>query len=104
MAHDDTGATGVTSNLDTEVGKAVVDMGLATRTELRTLAHRDDVEGEQLFNVVTVTTTAPAAVGEARRVAATSACGICGTTSLDEVQVRCAPPGPGSCRTLSGFN
>src|SRR5688572_19271356 len=34
MAHDDTGATGVTSNLDTEVGKAVVDMGLATRTEI----------------------------------------------------------------------
>jgi len=34
MAHDDTGATGLTANLDTEVGKAVVDMGLATRTEI----------------------------------------------------------------------
>src|SRR5213596_2319121 len=34
MANDDTGATGLTTNLDTEVGKAVVDMGLATRTEI----------------------------------------------------------------------
>jgi eukaryotic-like serine/threonine-protein kinase len=34
MAHDDNGATGLTTNLDTEVGKAVVDMGLATRTEI----------------------------------------------------------------------
>src|SRR3954463_15710446 len=34
MAHDDTGATGIAANLDTEVGKAVVDMGLATRTEI----------------------------------------------------------------------
>src|SRR3954469_10388322 len=34
MAHDDNGATGLTANLDTEVGKAVVDMGLATRTEI----------------------------------------------------------------------
>src|SRR2546430_4447600 len=34
MAHDDTGATGLTANLDTEVGKAVVDMGLATKTEI----------------------------------------------------------------------
>src|SRR6476469_5351861 len=34
MAHDDNGATGLTANLDTEVGKAVVDMGLATRTEV----------------------------------------------------------------------
>src|SRR5690242_15286263 len=34
MAHDDNGATGLTANLDTEVGKAVVDLGLATRTEI----------------------------------------------------------------------
>src|SRR3954451_10824448 len=34
MANDDNGATGLTANLDTEVGKAVVDMGVATRTEI----------------------------------------------------------------------
>ena len=34
MANDDIGATGLSSSLDTEVGKVVVDMGLATRTEI----------------------------------------------------------------------
>ncbi|HEY7119848.1 MAG TPA: serine/threonine-protein kinase [Tepidisphaeraceae bacterium] len=34
MANDDNGATGLTTSLDTEVGKVVVDMGLATRTEI----------------------------------------------------------------------
>src|SRR6188472_114108 len=34
MAHDENGATGLTANLDTEVGKVVVDLGLATRTEI----------------------------------------------------------------------
>src|SRR3954470_18564860 len=34
MAHSDSNALGISSNLDTEVGKVVVDMGLATRTEI----------------------------------------------------------------------
>ncbi|MDB5323592.1 MAG: pknB [Phycisphaerales bacterium] len=34
MANDDNAPTGITASLDTEVGKAVVDMGLATRTEI----------------------------------------------------------------------
>src|SRR3954465_10523651 len=34
MANDDDSATGLSASLDTEVGKAVVDMGLATRTEI----------------------------------------------------------------------
>jgi serine/threonine-protein kinase len=34
MANDDIGATGLSTSLDTEVGKVVVDMGLATRTEI----------------------------------------------------------------------
>src|SRR3954454_5428366 len=34
MANDDNAPTGLAANLDTEVGKAVVDMGLATRTEI----------------------------------------------------------------------
>ena len=68
------------------VTEGVVSPGTITR-----VAYCDEVEGEQLFNVVTVTTSAPAVVGDARRVAATSACGICGTTSLDAVEVRCAP-------------
>ncbi len=72
------------------VTEGVVEPGTIIR-----VAYCDDVEDEQLFNVVTVTTSTPATIGEGRRVAATSACGICGTTSLDAVEVRCAPPGPG---------
>jgi FdhD protein len=72
------------------VTEGVVAPGSVTR-----VAYCDDVEGEQLFNVVTVTTSALAVIGDGRRVAATSACGICGKSSLDEVDVRCAPLGAG---------
>src|SRR5580698_2702696 len=34
MAQSDSNTAGISANLDTEVGKAVVDMGLATRTEI----------------------------------------------------------------------
>src|SRR5215217_6364201 len=34
MANDDSPATGLNPSLDTEVGKVVVDMGLATKTEI----------------------------------------------------------------------
>src|SRR5437763_4000840 len=34
MAQSDSNALGISSNLDTEVGKVVVDMGLATKTEI----------------------------------------------------------------------
>src|SRR5215212_5290978 len=34
MANSDSNAVGISSNLDTEVGRVVVDMGLATRTEI----------------------------------------------------------------------
>ena len=58
---------------------------------VRRVAYCDDVEGDQLYNVVTVRTDGAIALGEGRRVASTSACGICGKASLDEVEVRCAP-------------
>ncbi len=73
----------------------LVTQGVVAPGSIRRVAYCDAVDGEQLFNVVTVTTTSPATIGEARRVAATSACGICGTTSLDAVEVLCAPLGVG---------
>lgn len=72
------------------VGEGIVAPGAVTR-----VAYCDDREGEQLYNVVTVTTSAPVDPGEARRIAATSACGMCGAASLDQVEVRCAPLGAG---------
>jgi len=73
----------------------LVTEGVIASGSIRRVAYCDDVEGEQLFNVVTVASAAPVEIGEARRVAATSACGICGVTSLDAVQVTCAPLAPG---------
>lgn len=73
----------------------LVTEGVVEPGAIRRVAYCDDAAGDQLFNVVTVTTSSPATVGEERRVAATSACGICGATSLDAVTVRCAPLGEG---------
>jgi FdhD protein len=83
------------------IAEGVVAPGTITR-----VAYCDDVAHEQHHNVVTVTTSGEAVVGEARRVAGTSACGICGRASLDEVEVRCAPLAPGpivSARVLLGL-
>jgi len=54
-----------------------------------------EVDGDQEFNVVTVRTRSDVDVSRARRFYATSSCGICGKASLDQVEVRCAPLGPG---------
>ena len=69
----------------------LVTEGIVAPGSVMRVAYCDELEGEQLFNVVTVTTSRPARLGEARRTAVTSACGICGRASLDEVEVRCAP-------------
>jgi len=58
------------------------------------VAYCGDLEGEQLYNVVTVTATGVVAPTAERRTA-TSACGVCAKTRLDEVEVRCAPLGDG---------
>lgn len=51
---------------------------------------------EQQFNVVTVDLTTPFdAEALKRNFYATSSCGICGKASLEDVEVRCAPVGPG---------
>jgi FdhD protein len=51
---------------------------------------------EQEYNVVTVATRRPVDLREHRRVvAASSSCGICGKTTLDEVAIGCDPVGAG---------
>jgi FdhD protein len=51
---------------------------------------------EQQYNIVTVRLRRPVAEDlRARRYLANSSCGICGKAALDEVEVRCAPVGPG---------
>lgn len=64
--------------------------------DLAGIAYCTGGAGEQLYNVVTVSLRVPvvASIRE-RRFLATSSCGICGKAALDEVEVRCAPVGPG---------
>lgn len=73
----------------------LVTEGVVAPGSIRRVAYCDALEGEQLYNVVTVRSAAPVSLGAPRRVAATSACGICGTATLEELEVRCAPVGPG---------
>lgn len=51
---------------------------------------------EQQYNIVTVRLRRPVPDDlRERRYLANSSCGICGKAALDEVEVRCAPVGPG---------
>ena len=52
-------------------------------------------DGEQHYNVVTVRLRGGPVVVPARTFTATSACGICGKTTLDDVAIRSAPIGSG---------
>jgi FdhD protein len=55
-----------------------------------------ELDAEQEYNVVTVATREPVDLeGHRRVVAASSSCGICGKTTLDQVAMGCAPVGPG---------
>jgi FdhD protein len=76
---------------------------LASAGDLDTIAYclaanlpQGEERPEQQYNIVTVRLRAavPAQVHE-RRYLANSSCGICGKAALDEVEVRCAPVGPG---------
>jgi FdhD protein len=55
-----------------------------------------ELDAEQQYNVVTLATRRPVDLaGHRRVVAASSACGICGKATLDQVAVGCAPVAPG---------
>ncbi|MGZ4802752.1 MAG: formate dehydrogenase accessory sulfurtransferase FdhD [Acidimicrobiia bacterium] len=56
----------------------------------------EELGQEQEYNVVTVAVRRPVDLGDHRRVvAASSSCGICGKTTLDEVAIGCSPVAPG---------
>ncbi len=59
---------------------------------------------EQEYNVVTVATRQSVDVGErARDFVSSASCGICGKTSLDQLEVMCAPLADGPKVTLSAL-
>ncbi|MFM7717902.1 MAG: formate dehydrogenase accessory sulfurtransferase FdhD [Actinomycetota bacterium] len=61
---------------------------------------------EQRYNVVTVELATPFVAPTPRPFAVAASCGVCGKATLDEVEVRCAPLGPGpriDAAVLAGF-
>jgi FdhD protein len=64
--------------------------------DVETIAYCLNGEGEQEYNVVTVRMRRPvAAEVTARRFVTSSACGVCGKATLDDLEVRCDPVAPG---------
>lgn len=71
--------------------------GLIGRYDVQRVAYCDNLPGEdQRYNVVSVNLERPFDPELLRRnFYATSSCGICGKAALDDIEVRCAPVGPG---------
>ncbi len=64
--------------------------------EIESIAYCLGPEREQMFNVVTVRIRTPVLDDvRGRRYLSSSSCGICGKAALDQIEVRCAPVGPG---------
>jgi FdhD protein len=64
--------------------------------DVRSVAYCDFPAREQQYNVVTVRLTRPFDPDSIKRnFYATSSCGVCGKASLEQVQLSCAPVGPG---------
>jgi FdhD protein len=70
---------------------------VSAREEVATIRYCGlEVAEEQRYNIVTVELRRPFdAAGLQRNFYATSSCGVCGKASIDQVEVRCAPLGPG---------
>lgn len=69
--------------------------GLIRPDDVASVAYCLEGEGEQRYNVVTVRTRRPVDIGITRTFAANASCGICGKTTLDEIEVACPPLAPG---------
>lgn len=73
------------------VGFLLAEGLLLDQHDVRTVKYCELPEGDpQRYNVVTVTSARPVAIGERRRsVTVSASCGVCGTASLDELKDRC---------------
>jgi FdhD protein len=81
-------------DFDLAVGFLITEGVIAPGSVTR-VAYCEDARPEQRFNVVTVTTSGSISLGHDRQLAMTSACGICGKSSLDAIEVRCDPVADG---------
>ncbi len=82
-------------DFDLAVGFLITE-GVLEAGSVSRVAYCDDAKPEQRYNAVTVTTSGTASLGQDRQIAMTSACGICGKSSLDAIEVRCRPLADGT--------
>jgi FdhD protein len=69
---------------------------IRSREEIASVVYCDLPADEQYYNVVTLNLAGPFDPGSLQRnFYATSSCGVCGKASLEQVEVQCAPIGPG---------
>jgi len=70
--------------------------GVLSADEVATVAYCLAGDGEQEYNVVTVTAQRPIVLaGPERRFTANASCGLCGKTTLDEIEQACPPVAAG---------
>jgi FdhD protein len=84
------------SDFELAVGFCRTENVLASADELDTVAYCLAGEGTQEYNVVTVRLRRPVAEPRAARpFVANASCGLCGKTTLDEIEQHCPPVGHG---------
>ncbi len=84
------------NDFELAVGFCFTEGVLPSPDELDTVAYCLAGEGEQEYNVVTIKLRHPVdRRGHQRTFVANASCGLCGKTTLDEVEQQCAPVGTG---------
>ena len=92
------------NDFDLAVGFCVTEGIIDGVDELAEVRYCLGPNAEQEYNVVTVATRRPVEVSERQRDFVSSAsCGICGKTSLDQLEVMCAPLAAGPKVSLSAL-
>jgi FdhD protein len=84
------------NDFELAVGFCATEGILRSATDLDTVAYCLAGEGEQEYNIVTVKLRQPVDLaGHERAFVANASCGLCGKTSLDQVEQQCPAVGPG---------
>jgi FdhD protein len=65
--------------------------GLIERGDIASISYCDDLDDDQKYNVVTIRLTHAFDFTPRRNWGATSACGVCGAGSIEDVQAMCVP-------------
>jgi len=84
------------NDFELAVGFCVTEGLLRTPDDLDTVAYCLAGQGEQEYNIVTVKVRQPVdRTGHQRAFVANASCGLCGKTTLDDVEQHCQPVGAG---------